>query len=268
MIAWIDGALVHDAAALTITGPAFRCGMGLFETMLHHGQALPRFERHLERLEASLDALRIAPHGPPPILADREALRRIVLEVARSNGLAEKTARVNLFCYQDTPGAHASLCVAVAPHAVAPDQACRLEIYPSVHVSHLCAHKTMANLHQRLAWDHARRSGCDDAALLDSAGFILESAVGALLFSDGRGFFTSRTPYKLPSLTLEAASQLLGVEEIPVTLADAANFRHAYRLNSLIGIQPVTAIGDARFEPDWSTCKPLLRELLGEKEET
>jgi len=258
MIAWLDGKLIEDAVHLHITGPAFRCGMGVFETILHHGHSLPRFERHLERMKASLEALSI-PHEMPGDMT----LRRVVLDLALSNGLSGATARVNLFCFLDRPDEPASLCATVTPHEIDRDAVRELAVYPEPHESHLSAHKTMANLHQRLAWEHARKTGADDAVLLDTRGMVLEAAVAALLFSDGHGFFTSRTPFKLPSLSLEAASRHLPVEETEIPASSLHEFKHAYWLNSLGGIQPVTRIGAVRYEADWNTCRPLLRELLG-----
>jgi 4-amino-4-deoxychorismate lyase len=261
MIAWLNGRLIEDAAPLTLTGPAFRCGMGVFETILHHARALPRFTRHLERMRASLKALFI-PHELP----GETELRRVILDVALANGLSGETARVNLFCYQDAPEGDASLCVMVAAHSIDRDAERRLTVYPHAHVSHLCAHKTMANLHQRLAWNHAHRAGFDDAALTDGEGRVLESALAALLFSDGHGFFASRTPHKLPSLTMEAARAHLPVEEIEIPLAELPRFRHAYWLNSLGGIQPIVRVDSIKYDPDWKTCRPLLRDLLGLEE--
>jgi len=261
MIAWLDGKLIEDAVSLHITGPAFRCGMGVFETILHHGHSLPRFERHLERLKASLGTLGITHEIP-----DDASLRRVVLDLALANGLAGATARVNLFCYPDKTDGPASLCVTVMPHEIDRDAARTLAVYPETHVSHLCAHKTMANLHQRLAWEHARKAGADDAVLLDARGMVLEAAVAALLFSDGYGFFTSKTRYKLPSLAFEAASRHLPVEAVDIPAATLHEFRHAYWLNSLGGIQPVVSIDAIRYEADWKTCRPLLRELLGLEE--
>jgi len=190
-------------------------------------------------------------------------LAATILDVARANGLSRDTARVNLFCWQDRPEGQASLCVLAAPYAVDPEAARALAVYPHAHVSHLCAHKTMANLHQRLAWQFARKAGADDAVLTDFQGGVLEAACAALVFSDGKGFYEPATPHRLPSLTLEAARPSLSVEAIPLTLADLPEFRHAYWLNSLGGIQPVLRIDALRFEPDWATCRPLLRELLG-----
>lgn len=267
MIAWNDHRFVLRSVPLSVSGSVFRCGVGLFETILHHDNQLPRFERHLQRLRSSLAALPIAPNGPPPILDESDRVREVIQEVLQANSLAGKTARVNLFCFQDEPDDKASLCVATTPHSIHTDSTCTLDIYPHAHTSHLCVHKTMANMHQRLAWDQARNSGKDDAVLLDHDGNILECAVAALLFSDGTRFVTSRTPFKLPSLTMEAAALALPIEETPIALADIGNFKHAYRLNSLIGIQPVAAIGKVTFEPDWKTCKPLLRQLLGLGEE-
>lgn len=258
MIAWLDGHLIEESVPLHLVGPAFRCGMGVFETILHHGHQLPRFERHIERLVSSLEAF-----GIPHELPGEAQLRGIVLDVALANGLAGETARVNLFSFQNLPGAKASLCVTVMAYAIDSEAVRKLTVYPQIHTSYLCGHKTMANLHQRLAWEHAQRAGMDDAVLLGADGLVLEAANAALLFSDGHGFFTSGTPYRLPSLTLEAARRVLPVEETEIDLGSLPGFKHAYWLNSLGGIQPVIQIDEVRYEADWETCRPLLRHLLG-----
>jgi len=258
MIAWLDGSLIEESAPLHLVGPAFRCGMGVFETVLHHGHALPRFERHVDRLVSSLETL-----GIPHVLPDGSQLRRVVLDVALANGLDGETARVNLFSFQDLPGAKASLCVTVTAHTINLEAVRKLAVYPNVHESHLCGHKTMANLHQRLAWEHAQRAGMDDAVLLGANGLVLEAANAALLFSDGHGFYVSRTSFRLPSLTLEAARGVLAIEDAEVNLGDLPDFKHAYWLNSLGGIQPVIQIDAVHYEPDWGTCRPLVRHLLG-----
>jgi 4-amino-4-deoxychorismate lyase len=258
MIAWLDGHLIEERAPLHLLGPAFRCGMGVFETILHHGHQLPRFERHVERLASSLQTL-----GIPHELQGGSYLRRVVLDVALANGLAGETARVNLFSFQDMPGAKASLCVTVTAYAIELEGVRKLAVYPQVHESYLCGHKTMANLHQRMAWEHAQRAGMDDAVLLGANGLVLEAANAALVFSDGHGFFVSRTPFRLPSLTLEAARRSLPIEEIEVNLGSLPGFKHVYWLNSLGGIQPVIQIDTLHYEPDWATCRPLVRQLLG-----
>jgi 4-amino-4-deoxychorismate lyase len=258
MIAWLDGQLIEERAPLHIAGPAFRCGMGVFETILHHGHQLPRFDRHVERMASSLETL-----GLPHELPDGSQLRRVVLDVALANGLAGETARVNLFSFQDLPGAKTSLCVTVTAHAIDLDAVRKLAVYSNVHESYLCGHKTMANLHQRMAWEHAQRKGMDDAVLIGAGGLVLEAANAALLFSDGHGFYVSSTPFRLPSLTLEAARGILPIEEVAVDLGSLQGFKHVYWLNSLGGIQPVIQIDAAHYEPDWETCRPLVRQLLG-----
>jgi 4-amino-4-deoxychorismate lyase len=258
MKAWIDGRIAGDSASLRINGPAFRCGMGVFETVLHHGHRLPRFERHLERMRASLKYLGIDAELPPD-----DDLRRAVLDVALVGGLSGETARVNLFCYQDAPDRPTSLCITAVPHVLDRDAARSLAVYPHAHVSHLCAHKTMANMHQRLAWEYAQKAGMDDAVLTDAHGRVLEAACAALVFSDGHGFFMSDTPYKLPSLALEEAAHHVDIEPVEIGIGQLPSFKHAYWLNSLGGIQPVIRIDAVRYEPDWETCRPLMRDLLG-----
>ncbi len=259
MIVWIDGTLTPERAGLLVSGPAFRCGMGVFETVLYAHGRLVRFPRHIRRMLNSLEALGI-PHALPHPLD----LEGIVAQVLAANALKDFTARVNLFCYQDAPEGPASLCVAAAPHVPAPEKGRSLATYPRAHCSHLCGHKTMANLHQRLAWDHARRAGADDALLQDEAGRVLETATANLVARDGDDFFTPATPFRLPGLTLEALSGLVQLREVEMTLPELLAMPYVYAVNSLIGIQTVIQIDDTPLEPDHGLCRRLRPALLEE----
>jgi len=247
MIAWRHGCFLEDRVALHLAGGGFRCGLGVFETILAVRGAPLRLERHLARMAASLDALGVAHEALDP-----EEMHARCVEVLEHNAL--ETARVNIFCFQDDPGQKTAPLIAAAPYVVQARAVRRLTVYPRVQASYLCAHKTMANLHPRLAWEYARRSGYDDAVLAGPEGLALEAATAALLFSDGKHFFTPATPFKLPSLALEAASRILPVTEREIFVADFGAFRHAYALNSLIGIQPVIQIDGVSFQPDVATC--------------
>lgn len=268
MIAWHQGLYIEDRVALHLAGGAFRCGLGVFETILARGGAPLGLGRHLARLAVSLDALGIAHQG-----LNLEETHGHIVEVVRRNGL--ETARVNIFRYQDQPESPAATLITAAPYAVVSRAARRLTVYPQVQASYLSAHKTMANLHPRLAWEYARQRGFDDAVLAgpSAAGgqagkpsMVLECATAALLFSDGQRFFTPATPFKLPSLALEAACGVLPVQECSIVLGDLGRFRHAYALNSLIGIQPVLQIDDVTYDEDFAACAAVARarETVGE----
>ena len=257
MIAWHQDRFIEDRVGLHLAGGAFRCGLGVFETLLAKGGAPLRLECHLARMAASLDALGIA---SAPL--DAGAVHAHVVAVLRRNAL--ETARVNIFRFQDVAGAAAETLITAAPYVAVAQATRRLTVYPHAQASYLCAHKTMANLHPRLAWEYAQRAGFDDAVLLGDSGCsgqsrrVLEAATAALLFFDGHRFVTPATPYKLPSLALEAAAAVLPVEEREVCLVDLRSFRHAYALNSLIGIQPVVQIDDISFAADCTACAAVL----------
>lgn len=250
MIAWHQGQFIEDRVTLHLAGGAFRCGLGVFETILAREGKPMRLERHVARMTASLDALGIAiAHGA----LEPVAVHCRILEVLRRNTL--DTARVNIFCFQDEPAAAAEVLITAVPYALVPEATRRLTVYPHVQASYLSAYKTMANLHSRLAWEHAQRLGFDDAVLVGPDGMALETATAALLFSDGREYFTPATAFKLPSLALEAAVAVLPVSTREIPLAALGDFRHAYALNSLIGIQSVVQIDGVSYQEDRETCR-------------
>jgi 4-amino-4-deoxychorismate lyase len=73
------------------------------------------------------------------------------------------------------------------------------------------------------------------------------------------------SPYKLPSTSLSLAGTVHSLIRKKITLNEIGRFRHAYILNSLIGMRPVVTIGETAFVPDEASCAPVTAVVLGEK---
>ena len=114
-----------------------------------------------------------------------------------------------------------------------------------------------------LAKRHAVQQNRDDAIMLDQKGIVLEASTGNLLFSKGKMFITPKSPYALPGVTLDVTRQFISIEDRQMTPDDLHEFDHVFILNALIGLQPVTAIENTAFTPDWETCKCLAPMLTG-----
>lgn len=252
MIHFADGTLNSGPVALDPASPGFRYGAGFFETLYYNGSRLCYLDAHLDRLLGSLRA-----HGIPYQGVDFEA---VIDSVLAANRLDTSPARVNIV--YPVGADEARPVILAAPHEPHPYKAYRLCICEERHVSTLNAHKTTSYMFFNLALRQARARGFDDAALFDFDDRILESTTGALLFKKNGEYFQPHTRYKLPSTALALAGTVLPILSKPISLGDLEQYRHAYILNSLIGMRPVVAIGETAFIPDEAACEAPTRLIL------
>jgi len=244
----------HDGGVtLDPTQPAFRYGAGFFETFYYNGSAVCHPERHLDRLFHGLRACGIRYESVDfPALAD---------ELLERNDLVGRPARINLFYLLE--GDLARPVVMAVPHEPQPDRTYRLCRCADHHVSSLNAMKTTSYMFFHLALQRAREEGYDDAALTDLDGNLLETTTGALLLAGEGGFVETATPFRLPSIALDLARTVLDIAPRTVNVEDLSRFRHAYILNSMVGMRPVVAIGEYAFAPDEAACRRVSPLVLG-----
>lgn len=254
MIFFHQGAYAEDRLQVGPDELHFRYGAGFFETLYYNGHMLRHLDAHLERVFRSMDQFQIAYAKAP--------FEEVVAELLQRNGLAGRTARVNIFYPLSSFEDRAQPLIQVSPWRPDSERAYSLSIYPRRHDSYLAAHKSMNYLHNLLAKRHARQQGRDDALLADSAGNVLETSACAILFSDGAGFFAPKAEHVLESIALARASGTLPIRRRTIRLAELPAFRHAYVLNSLIGMRPVTRIGEQRYEPDEKSCELATLSIL------
>jgi len=253
MIHYCKGEYGRDGICLDPTAPAFRYGTGFFETICHNGRSLCHLDRHLDRLLHALRAFGIE--------YETIDFPEVIDQVINRNGLQGKPARVNIFYPVEADMAHP--VVLAAPHVPKPYKAYRLCICNDRHVSTLNAHKTTNYMFFNLAMRQAAARGFDDAALIDFEGNLLESTIGALVFEKGGEYFCTDSAYRLASTTLDIAREVLDITPRVIRGDDLEKYRHAYILNSLIGMRPVVTIGEMAFVPDAEVCERVSGVVLG-----
>ncbi|MBU1002913.1 MAG: aminotransferase class IV [Proteobacteria bacterium] len=241
----------EDRIVLSVTGPAVRYGFGFFETLYWDGARTARLEMHLARLFGSLMAFGLA--------FQEEDFEEVISQVAHKNGLTGRTARINIQYPVDEPGAVRAI-VTVAPYSP-PSRALSLALSPRPLHFWLGLHKSTNHLTYHLEHQGALASGLDGTVLATPCGHLLEAAHAALLFSDGDRFLTPSPPGQgpeapglLPSTALAAASEALSITARPIRVDEINGFQQAWALNSLLGMQPLAAIGQWEFSPDAETA--------------
>lgn len=253
MIHFAGGKLTESPIPLSPTAPGFRYGAGYFETLYYNGRDVCHLELHLDRLLGSLRS-----HGFAYRAIDFAA---VINQVIKANGLTGTTARINIVYPVTTP--EAMPVILAAPYEPSPYKAYRLCICEDRHVSTLNAHKTNSYMFFHLALRLAKANGFDDAALFDFDDHLLEAATGAILLSKNGDFFQTLTPYKLPSTAQSLAGEKIHIQSKPIGMNNLHEYRHAYLLNSLIGMRPIVAIGETAFVPDEGECEEITKYILG-----
>ena len=254
MIHYHKNGYTLEPVRLDPSAPAFRYGAGFFETLYYNGSEICHLEMHLDRILHSLRAFDVE--------YETVDFENVINQVLNRNGLVGQTARVNIFYPIEQDGA--SPVITAAPHDPKPYKAYRLCVCEDRHISTLSAHKTTNYMFFHLALRRARSRGFDDAALFDLEDNLLETTTGALVLERDGTFVSVDSPHILPSLSLALAKRKLDIIPVRVPLEELPSFRHAYILNSVIGMRPVVAIGETAFVPDDTTCTGVMREVLGE----
>ncbi|HVZ98960.1 MAG TPA: aminotransferase class IV [Caulobacterales bacterium] len=248
MIVWCNGDWA-DAAAATLS-PAdrgFLLGDGLFETMLWDGAVLCRFGRHMQRLRASAEALKL-PEPPPDA-----ALHAIALDVLARNALRAHRAAVRV-TWSAGAGARGlprperiapTLLISCAPSPKPEAPAVVITAsFPRNAGAPSARFKTLSSIDNVMARGEAAAAGADEALMLNGAGGLAGGAAcNVFLVLDG----VARTPEvahgALPGTVRQALLEAgLEIETAILTRADMGRAEAACITNALQEVRPVSRL--------------------------
>lgn len=240
-IAYVDGRYVrHGIAAVHIEDRGLQLGDAVYEVCRISGGRLLDETEHLERLERSLGEIEMA------MPMSREALRRVMAETVRRNGV-----RDGFLYLQVTRGAlrrdHAipkkpprpTLILTVRPldkTALARRRAEGISVLsrPDERWGR-CDIKTTQLLPNLLAKTAAQRAGAFEAWMIDPEGFVTEGASTTAWIVDDRGRVITRdlSHAILPGVTRRVILEAAAGAQIPVvqrrfTLEEARGAREAF----------------------------------------
>ena len=246
----LDGVCLPAAEARVAADDAgLLYGRGLFETFRARRGAVYRLERHLDRLAAGARTLGIALTLTPP------ELQRAVRELTERCGLVD--ARVRLTLTAGPAGGRPSLLVQARAASDYPARVYEQGMSAVTastrrnETSPLSRVKSLHYLDNLLAREAARRTGADEALLLNTRG----------LFADGSGsnIFIVRagellTPPvedgALPGVTRGAVLELaeaagIAVREVSLTSEELSSADEAFLTNAVGGLMPLVSVDGA-----------------------
>lgn len=246
---------------LAVADTQWLYGSGFFETILYNGHAICHLERHLKRIHQSLEHFGIAwPHETD--------FEQVILRLIKDNQYTLNTCRINIYYFLKSQALYAYPLVTVTAYQRPIDKDIRLITTPWLHESYLNSHKTLSYLPHTLAYTNALKHNYFDALFTDTQNTLLECSRGSLMFeAKGTLFKIKNTGNLLPSISLQLVEQNTPLKEATITLNDLPRYQHAYYLNSLIGVVPITAINEHTFAPNIYFCQNASKHIvLSEKE--
>lgn len=222
-------------------------GDGLFETMLAQDGVLPHLAAHLDRMAAGCAALDLP--------FDRAAAEALCREAAPATG--RFAVRLTLTAGSggrglDRPEAPAPRLFAraapVAPVATPARlilaRTRRNEGSPAARL------KTLSYLDNVLARNEARAAGADEAAMLNNRGELACAAAANLFWIEDGRLFTPRLECGvLAGITRARLMAAHPVQEVAAGAEALDRAEAVFLTNSLIGVRPVSRLGERVFEP-------------------
>lgn len=240
---YLNGDIVPEATAkIPVTDRAYLFGEGLFESFRSHDGKIPLLSDHLNRLEWSATFLNL------PYPGDID-FAEVCGALLAKNGLKDARFKIILSRTDDAESTANVLISCRALHAVP-------SLYKLKTVKNyindappIAAIKTTSYLVKTLSRAEARESGCDDAILLNAAGFVTEATTGNLFWIDEKGVLKTvpeaqgllRGVVRTGLLDLLKCKGIAWREE-PIRPEELSNMKEVFLTNSVLGIKPVVQI--------------------------
>jgi branched-subunit amino acid aminotransferase/4-amino-4-deoxychorismate lyase len=253
----LNGRLLDAGGArISPLSDGFMFGLGLFETIKVLNGRPVFFSDHFERLRRSAGELCL------PFTASVGELRARCGQCLSANGLGEGSLKIVVF--QDTDGS--GELIVTREKSYLPEHYERgfaLKTFPGgQREGKLFGLKTTNYLGNLQAKQAAKAAGCDEALFIDSAGIILEGSTSNVFVVKGGEVLTPPLDGRiLPGIARNRVLQLLknGREcAVPPQLLSGAD--EVFVTNALLGVMPVTAIDQQRYDLNHNPVTKALME--------
>ena len=244
----------ENKAAISVLDRGFLYGDGLFETMRSYKGEVLWLDRHLNRLYRSSEIIGMK------INRDKKYLKYIIYKLIKVNDLKDAYIRL---CVTRGKGRIGLETTAVRDQGLVV-MAKKFEPYPdrlykkgvSLKTSTIRRNeksdtskvKSLNYMDSILARIEAQREGADDALLLNTKGFVAESAVSNIFMIKRKSLITpSLDSGALPGITRETILSLaeeLSLEPVEkhIKLDDLKRASEIFLSNSLMEVMPVASI--------------------------
>jgi len=277
-VVYLNGSLVPlDRAKISVLDYGFLYGYGLFETMRAYGGKVFLLDKHLERLDNSLEMLGIKTEGL--------SLKYAVMDTIRANKLTDARVRIAVSVGEGGTVPDPASCgeptvlVVATAYKPYPDEVYEKgfrAVISSIRrnsQSPVSTLKSANYLDSLLARQEARKAGVDEALLLNDKGLLAEASMSNIFLLSGGALKTPRVESGiLPGITREAVLEIaaksgIGSTETNITQGELNNAQEAFLTNSVMEIMPLVevdgrAIGSGSPGPVTRGLMAAYRELV------
>jgi D-alanine transaminase len=271
MIVYLNGEYLPESEArISVLDRGFLFGDGVYEVVPVYGGRLFRLEQHLDRLQRSLEAVRIT----PPL--DREGWTRMLTELLERNPGADRSVylqvtrgvarRDHAFPADAVPTVFAMVSPISAPDPALFETGVAAVTVPDNRWGR-CDIKAITLLANILARQQAVEAGATEAIMLRGGHATEGAASNLFVVGDGVLVTPPKDSSLLPGITRDLVVELAQAHGIPVmeTPIPEAGLRAAEEIwltSSTKEILPVTrldgrAVGTGRPGPLWARMRDL-----------
>lgn len=249
--------LLEEEACLPVTDRGFLFGDGVFTTLRVSDGKPEFFNLHLARLEQQCLALKIT----PPLISFDDIENLILLNQA-TEGIWRLKIIITAQEWSQSQRPHSQLLLTVHPYHLAPFTPSRLCLYPEAVHRPVARLKTLAYLDRLYILDFAQQHHYDDALVVTSEGYLLETAFSNLFWVDDGQFYTPAPslPY-LQGIILNRLKATLSFKEATFCLHDIPPTAQVFTCNSLTHLRPVIQITDQCYSRDHAVEEFLSKKL-------
>lgn len=276
MYVFLNNEIISDEKPyIYIKDRGFLLGDGIFETLKVQNGQIVFFDEHYRRLKNSAKFLSI------PMPYSESSLKETCTNLIKKNNLYDSSAAMRITLTRGI-----GLRGINIPNEQNPTLLITVTIfnlqnthYPTAMItsikrnqySPIVQHKTLNYLEPILARKEANTNGFEEGIMLNTDGFITESSIANIFFVKNATVITpSVNSGILPGIVRQQVIRLceshqIRVIEKNISPVEVADMDEAFQTNSLIGIQPLSIIGDKKFSVSDFSLTPKISKLYESK---
>jgi len=258
---WIDNKILRaDEAAMGADSLGLKYGAGCFITLRYYGGNFLHFDSHLKRLHDGMRYLEIKTDQFP----GTGTIKRAFHQITEKTGLEELDVKARFQVFIATGGGYslnpdqeismvAAVDTIVSPRDKYIIHPVDISVIPnSVRPSDL---KLSNNLHFMKAWRQAEKAGGNNALMLTVDGRVSGTATGNIFWKIGKHVYTPDESCNiLKGVTRGICCKLIQekgdyfLNKGSYKLEDISHADAVWMTNSVVEIQPVSEIGNVKFD--------------------
>lgn len=260
---WLNGFFMPDSVPfLKISDPGAN-GVGFFETIYAENCKIFFLEDHLERfLKTWSQIFNNVPEIPAPAISYEEIIKRLL----EKNGLMHKAARVRISVYatSESPGYFLSIQARPYVHRLVSINKRGVDtvIYDKPQTSPFGELKTTSRIFYDAAGRKAAEHGADEAIILDSEGYVLETNTANIFAIKNKKVLIPPYSNRLPGVMEKNVLKILtdwgySISEERIKTEDLFELSSVFITNALMGAVAVLSVNGIKINSDPDFAKKL-----------